>query len=154
MLLAAVFKNDIELALDLIVRPAREADASRVGDPFQPRGDVDTVAKNVVVLNDNVANIDADTQLDALVLRLSSVALGHSVLNFDGAARGIDGAGELDQGSIACPLDDAATVLGDLWVQKFAPVRIKSSPACLPRQPPSGGCNRRHQPREWRPTVA
>ena len=126
MLLAAIFKNDVELAADLLVSAAREADAARLGDAFQPCGDVDAVAKNVVVFDDNVADIDADTQRDALVLRLSGVALGHAVLNFDGATHGVDGAGELDQDSVAGPLDDAAAVLGDLRVdQEFAPMRLK-----------------------------
>jgi hypothetical protein len=49
LLLATVFKNNAELALNLIMRATRKADTSRVGDPFQSRCDVDA-RENVVAL--------------------------------------------------------------------------------------------------------
>ena len=47
------------------------------------------------------------------VLRRAGVALGHAALDVDGAAHGVDDAGELDQQAVAGGLDDAAAVLGD-----------------------------------------
>ena len=64
---------------------------------FQPRRDVDAVAEDVVALDDDVADIDADAKLDAPVLGDVGVALGHAALHLDGAAHGIDHAGEFDQ---------------------------------------------------------
>ena len=47
--------------------PSRDADAPRIGQAFEPGRDVDAVAKDVAILDDDVAHIDADTQIDALV---------------------------------------------------------------------------------------
>ena len=49
-LLADIYEGAIEPALDLVVHDARDADPARLGDPLQPRGDVDAVAVNVAVL--------------------------------------------------------------------------------------------------------
>ena len=45
-----------------------ETDRARLGDAFQPRGDIDAVAHQVAVaLLDHVAEMDADAELDAAV---------------------------------------------------------------------------------------
>jgi hypothetical protein len=41
--------------LDLVVYDAGYADPARLGDPLQPRGDVDAVAVNVAVFDDHIA---------------------------------------------------------------------------------------------------
>jgi hypothetical protein len=69
---------------------------------------------------DDVAEIDPDTELDAPLLRNSDVAFGHLLLNLDGATHRIDNAGKLDQQSVASRLNNAAAVLLDLRVGKFA----------------------------------
>jgi hypothetical protein len=45
----------------------RRRDAARLGQAFEPARDVDTVAEDVTVLDDDVADVDADTELDAMV---------------------------------------------------------------------------------------
>jgi hypothetical protein len=47
------------------------------------------------------------------------------VLNFNSTARGIDSACELNQDTIASPLDDAAAMIGDLRFQELAPMGIE-----------------------------
>src|SRR5664279_48303 len=106
------------------MRAAREANASGVGNPFQSRGNIDAVAENVVALNDNVANIDTDTQFDAPLPRFSSIALGHSALNVDSAGNRVNGAAKLHQRAVAHQLDDPAQMGGDLGIDKFAPQRL------------------------------
>ena len=54
----------------------RDGDAAGPGDAFEPRGDVDAVAEDVVVLDDDVAEIDADAEFDAPVLGDVVVAVG------------------------------------------------------------------------------
>ena len=51
--------------------------------------------------------MNADAELDAPVLGHAGIALDHGVLNFDGAAHGIDDAAELDDRPVAGALDDA-----------------------------------------------
>ena len=53
---------DVEPVADLIAHRRRDADAAGVRHRFQPRRDVHAVAKNVVVLDDHVAEIDADAK--------------------------------------------------------------------------------------------
>ena len=89
------------------------------GDAFQPRGDVDAVAENVAVLDDDVADMDADAKLDALVGEHIRVALRHSALQLDGAADGIHGANELDQNAVACTFDDSSAMFGDRWAREI-----------------------------------
>src|SRR5260370_1465369 len=45
------------------------------------------------------------------------------ILACDGAGHRIDGAGELDQHSIASGLDDPALIRGDGWIDEFEPQR-------------------------------
>jgi hypothetical protein len=93
------------------VRVIGNADATRFGDPFQPRGDVDAIAEDVVVVDDDIANVNADPEFDTLVQRHPGFLLGHAGLNFDGAARGIDRAGELHQKAVPGRFDDPAPML-------------------------------------------
>jgi hypothetical protein len=43
---------------------ARNCNATGLRNPFQTRGDIDSVPKNIVVIDDDVANVNADAKLD------------------------------------------------------------------------------------------
>src|SRR6516225_3446689 len=92
----------------------------RIGQGLDPCGDVDAVAIEFVALDDHVAEIDADAQLDAAVRRDIRVALGHRLLHLDRAAHRIDDAGKLYQHAVPGGLDDAAVVLGNLRIEELA----------------------------------
>ena len=109
----------------MLAHRCRDADAARLGHAFQARRDIDAVAENVAVLDHDVAEIDADAELDAAILRHAGVAAGHAVLDFDRAGDGVDHAGELDQHAVAGQLDDAALVLGDPRVDQFLAARLE-----------------------------
>ena len=126
LLIAHVLERRVELAAHLPVGVVGDADAAGLGDAFEARGDVDAVAENVAVLDDDVADVDADAELDALVLRHAGVALGHAALDRDRAAHGVDDAGELDQDAVAGGLDDAAGMLGDLGIDQLAAMRLEA----------------------------
>ena len=57
--------------------------------------------------------------------------VGHAALNFEGASRGIDGAGELDQHAIAGGLDDASAMLNDFGIGQRFPERLSERRAFL-----------------------
>ena len=103
---------------DVVVNACWRRTPRRLGQGFDPRGDVDAVAVDVVALDDHVAEIDADAQLDAVVRRDIRVPLGHRLLHLDRAAHRIDDAGKLHQHAVAGGLDDAAVVLGDLRIDE------------------------------------
>src|SRR5208337_849897 len=96
-----------------------KTDRSRLGDAFEPRGDIDAVAHQVAVaLLDHIADVDADPKDDLTVLGHSGVAFGHRVLHFDGKTHGGDCAAELDQRAVATALDDAAVMHRDHGVNE------------------------------------
>ena len=113
-----IVPTDIDLAANLPIGIVGDADTARLGDALEPRGDVDAVAEDIVVVDDDVADVDADAKFDPLVLRHVGVLLGHAALDFDRAADGIDGAGEFHQHAVAGGLDDAAAMRSDSGINK------------------------------------
>ena len=67
---AEVGDGQIEPPLHLAIGVLGQADRARLGDAFQSRGDIDPVAHQVAVaLLDDVAQMNADAEHDALVRR-------------------------------------------------------------------------------------
>ena len=46
--------------------PRRDADATGFGQSFQAGGDIDAIAEDVAVLDDDIADVEADTEFDAI----------------------------------------------------------------------------------------
>ncbi len=116
--------------------------------PSRRAGDVDAVA-----LLDDVAQMDADAELDAALRRQAGVALDDRVLDLDRAAHGVDDAAELDQGAVARALHDAAVVKRDRGIDQIAAQRPQPRQRALlirtgePAEPdPVGGQDRRQLP--------
>ena len=124
-LLAEIGKGQRELVADLVVRRARDADAAGLAQRFEAGGDVDAVAENVVAVDDDVADIDADPEHDPLVVRNLRVAPGHLALNIDRAGDRIDDTGEFDQHAVAGGLDDAPAVFGDAGIDDLPAMRLQ-----------------------------
>ena len=97
-------------------------DAARLSNTFEPARDIHAVAKNVVVFDNDVADIDPDTKLKTLIWRHGDIALSHSVLNVQSAASGVNDTCELDQEPITGGLDDTSPMFGNLEIKEFAPV--------------------------------
>ena len=94
---AEIGDRHIEPAAHLPVCVLGKADRARLGDAFQSRGDVDAVAHQIAVaLLDHVAEMDADTELDPASCGTPALRSIMAVLNFDGAAHGVDDTAELD----------------------------------------------------------
>jgi len=72
LLLAEIVKGQRQFVADVIARRSRDANRARLGQRFQPGGDVDPIAEQIGAVDDNVANMDADAQPHRLV----AVALG------------------------------------------------------------------------------
>jgi hypothetical protein len=120
LLLAQILERHIELVAHLVAHNLADADPAGLGKGFEPRGDIDAIAVDVARFDDDVAEIDADAELDARCLRDAVIAQCHLALQFDRAAHCIDNAGKLDQEPVAGGLDDAAAMIGDLGVRYFA----------------------------------
>src|SRR5262249_16038332 len=110
---AQILERELRGVGDEIAHRARDEDRARLGDVFEPRGDVDSVAKNVaVLLHHHVAEVDADAEFDPLALGDVGVAFRHAVLHVDRAAQRPDRACELGEDAIARGLDEPPLVLG------------------------------------------
>src|SRR5262249_2404187 len=95
-------------------------DSAGLGQRLQTGCEVDAIAIKVAALDDDVTEIDADAQHDALVVRLADPGLGHPFLQLDGAANRIDRAGELDQHAVTHHLDNPTVVSRDKRTQNVA----------------------------------
>jgi hypothetical protein len=84
--------------------------------------DIDAVAQDVVAVDDDVAEIDADAELQPPPRLYVGVALGNPGLDRIGAIDGVHDAGELGQQPVACRIDDAATMTGNLGRKHRLPV--------------------------------
>ena len=108
----------------MVVHRARYADAARLGQCLQPRRDIDAVAEDVVVLDNDVAEIDADAERDTPILGQLGVAIHHRALDLGGAADRIHDTRKFHQQSVAGGLHDPAAVLDDLGVDELPAMSI------------------------------
>ena len=113
-----IVTGDLDLAPDLPIGVIRHANAARLGDAFKPRGDIDAVTEDVVVIKNDVTDVDADAEFDPLILRYSGILLGHTALHFNRTSHRINCAGKLDQHTVTGCLDDAAAMGGYSGVNK------------------------------------
>ena len=118
-LLAEVAGRDGQLADHLVEGGGGQHDPARLGQTFEPGGDVDAVAVQVVAIDQHVTEIDADAQADGLLARASGLALDHAALDVHGTGDGLDHARELDQRTVAHELDQTPSMGRQQWVDQL-----------------------------------
>jgi hypothetical protein len=117
LLFADVFERKFEPAGCVFLDPCGNADPTRLGQPFEARGDVHSITENIAILDNNVADVNTDTELDPI--RRPGVSLRHALLDFHCAAQGINNAAELHEQTIAGRLHQPAMMLADFRVYYF-----------------------------------
>jgi hypothetical protein len=125
LLFACVHEGKIELAPNLPVRVIGDANATWLRQSLQTRCHIHAVAENVTPIDNDVADIDAHTEFDALLIWHPRIALGHPALDIKGAAHCVHYAAKLGQHPVAGVLDDPATVFGNLGIDKSAQMGLK-----------------------------
>jgi hypothetical protein len=80
-LLAEILEAVGELAPDMVVDAARDADAAGLGQPLETHGNIDAVAEDVAVLHHDIADIDADAKPHASFFAEGQVGLRRSRWN-------------------------------------------------------------------------
>ena len=127
VLLAEILKGDVvEPVADLIAHGARDADAAGLGEHLETRRDVDAIAEDIVVLDDHVAEIDADAELDPPRRRHIGIAPRHPPLDLGSARHRVNDAAELHQHAVAGRLDDAAPVLGNGGIDELKAMGLEA----------------------------
>ena len=133
---AQIGKTDRKLLGDMLANGGADADPAGLGKGFEPRRNVDAVAKNVVALYDHVAHVDADAKADAATFIDVRIAALNSLLDDDGAAHRIDDRRELDEKAVARRLEDAALMLSDQRIDELPCGGPSARRASLPRRCP------------------
>src|SRR4029450_9822991 len=103
--------NERQLALDLFVGLGGNTNTAGFGETFEARCNVHAIAVDIVVIDDDVTNIDADSKFNPVTLRDVGVTFCHGALNINSTTYGIHCAREFNQGAIAGILNDMAMVL-------------------------------------------
>jgi hypothetical protein len=124
--LTQVIETVRQLALHLVVDLAGDADAARLGQGLQTGCNVDAVAVDAAVLDDDVAEADTDPEPDSPCVGSLPLPLGRTRLDLDRAAYGVDDARELAQEAVAHQLDDPPAVLGQEGLDQLLPARLES----------------------------
>src|SRR5271165_6987004 len=113
-LLAPVLEGKVEPTRGILLHARRDADAAWLSQAFEPSRDVDPIADDVAILDEDIADIDADAELDATIRGQRRIAFRHCGLHLGRAARRVDDAGELGQEAVAGGVDDTAAMGGNL----------------------------------------
>jgi hypothetical protein len=125
-LLAQILEQIGQLVADLVAHRPRDADPARLGERFEARRDIDPVAKDVAVLGDDVAEVDADTKSDAPLVRYLQLAVDHPALDLSGAADGVDNTAKFRQQAVTSVFYRAPLVLTDLWLDQLREMRSQA----------------------------
>src|SRR5258708_29443179 len=72
-MLAHILKGYVELVAHLVADDAADANTAGVGQTLQSGGEIDSVAENVALVDDDVALMDAEAELDPLVRGTSAL---------------------------------------------------------------------------------
>ena len=91
---------------------AREADAAALGQALQAGGDVDAVSVEALALDDDIAQIDPDSEPHLAGGRQVGVPGLEGALDLDGALDSVHDAGELRQHVVAGGVHDAPAMAG------------------------------------------
>ena len=129
---------EIELVPDLVVDGLRDADGARLGERLEPGGDVDAIAKDVVAVDDDVAEIDTDPQFETALGRDRVVDGARCSLHLDGAVQRVDDARKIRQQAVAGRADDPPAMCRDQRVDGAAEL-VQALDACPLHPRPSGG---------------
>src|SRR5208282_5040161 len=89
LLLDAIGKHQRQLAAHLVAGKVRDAQTARLADRFKAGRDIHTVAEDVLTVDDDIADINADAEDNSLVLPVIVVAPDNAALNGDGAGHGV-----------------------------------------------------------------
>src|SRR5215472_6600584 len=116
---ASVLERKVGLAFKLVADTACDVYPARFVKTLQASRDIDAVAIDVLVIDDYVAGIDADAELDPAICRDAGIVLGQFALDIETAAHRVHRAVELDQKTVARGADQPAMVLGDFGLEQI-----------------------------------
>ncbi len=106
----------IDTSFDLSERIFGKANTAGFRQTFDPGRNIYPIAKDVIGLNDHIADIESDPELDPLVTRDHGIPSPHARLNGNCTPHRIDDTRELGQQTITGGLHDPPLVVRDTWL--------------------------------------
>jgi hypothetical protein len=125
---------EFDLLSALVLHSTRDANPARLREGLQPSRDIDGIAEEIVVLNDDVANVDADAEPHLITGRPIQIRLAYGFLNRDRTLHGVHRAGEIGKNAVARCVEDPTAMRGDWrsmmtrWAVRVRRVPTSSSP--------------------------
>jgi hypothetical protein len=113
VLLAQIGEFNLDLASDMIVGRRRDAYTAGFCDALKPRRNINAIPEDVMRLDNYVADIDADSDSNAPVFRVTNCELADAGLELRTSSNRFHRARELRQEPVPGVLDDAASVFGN-----------------------------------------
>src|SRR5882762_11774065 len=120
-----IITGNLNLAPDLPISIVGHADAARFSNALKASSYVDAIAEDIVVIENDVPDMDTDTELDPVVVRHISVLRGHVMLELRRAVHRVHNAGKLDKHAVASGLDDVTAMRGDCGIDKSLSERFQ-----------------------------
>src|SRR6476646_7612649 len=112
---ATIIERIRKLRMHVLVHRCGDADAARLRQRLEATGYVDAVPMDIVAAGYDVAEVDANAQLDTLCVCKNGVSLGHRLLQRDGTNHCLDRTRELHQNAVAFDPDDPPSVGLEIW---------------------------------------
>jgi hypothetical protein len=81
-----------------------------------PSNLADAIAIDIIAINNDVADVDANAEQDALVLRNIRISFDHAALDIDGATHRFNNTWKLDQSSITGQLHHPSVILSNVRI--------------------------------------
>src|SRR5205823_8812114 len=123
-LLAHIFESEIEPVANMVADWSGDRYPAGRSDALQARRNVDTIAKNILSLHNDVAYVHADAKFDALILRCTGISFSDSTLQLGSARHRVHDTGKLHQHSVAGQFDDSSLMLADFGINEISPQRV------------------------------
>jgi hypothetical protein len=111
LLLTEIGEVQRELSPHLGESLSRNADAARFGNAFEARCDVYAIAVDAHLVVDDIAEVNANSELHAVLRVYVGVALGHGLLDGKRTLDSVHDASELGEDAVAGGIDDTPAVL-------------------------------------------
>ena len=118
-LLTNVLEIEVKAIAYVIANRPRNRYAACSGNALQARSHVDAIAKNIVALDNHIANVNADAELDAAIPRHVPISILYAALHFRGASYCVHHAGKFHQHPVAGEFDNSPLMLGDFAIDKI-----------------------------------
>ncbi len=124
LMVAGVLKRDLDLSPDLLVDRLGNTESTLAGQTLQAGRHIDSVTKEVVVIDDDVAQVDADPKAHLSISRNLGVVTLDLMLDVDRASNRFDRARELGHDAVAGPAKDPPVVIAHEFLDD-GPIRAE-----------------------------